>query len=559
MLNMENFRIKIEPNHEFEYSSPISIIEFLQEHPEFLQHHKHPVVAAHVDNKLVSLHYRVMRDVTIRLIDLSHPDGQRVYERSVAFLMTYAAHKILPDVRINVLHSYRNGIYCEAAREEPLTPEEISSIKSKMLETVKKDMPIIPEAIDEETGIKLFQLMEDRTDVIRLFKFMPEHHRVFIYHMGDYIDYSFIPLAHRTGVLDRFDLVPYGDGMVILLPQRLDVSKVGKLEEQPKLFATFKESARWARVLGVKDVGSLNQVIASGHVSDFIKISEAFHEKKIAYIADEITKEQHKVKIVLIAGPSSSGKTTFSKRLSIQLRANERTPITISLDDYFVDREKTPIGEDGKPDFDSIDAIDVALFNQNIEDLLKGKEVEIPKFNFKAGKRMPGRKIRMNPDDILIVEGIHGLNPRLTESIPQERAYRIYVSALTQISIDGHNRISTSDTRLIRRLVRDKFFRGHSALMTLNMWPSVRKGEEKHIFPYQENANIMFNSALLYELAVLKLYVEPMLEEISPDVPEYADAVRLIWLLSHILGMLPDEVPPTSILREFIGGSSFKY
>ena len=559
MTTTDKFVIKVENGGDFEYHAPISLMDFIKEHPETVDRYEHPVIAAHVDNKLVSLHYRIVRDVNVRFIDLSHPDGQRVYERSVAFVMTYAAHQVLPEVRINVLHSYRNGIYCEAAREEPLTRDEISKIKEKMLEIIEQDLPIVPEAIDEETGIKLFQRMEDRTDVIRLFKYMPEHQRVFIYHIGDYIDYAYIPLAYRTGVLDRFDLVPYGDGMVILLPERLNVSKVAKLEEQPKLFATFKESARWARVLGVKDVGSLNQVIASGHVSDFVKISEAFHEKKVAQIADEITSKERNVKIVLIAGPSSSGKTTFSKRLAIQLRVNERSPITISLDDYFVDRERTPIGEDGKPDFDSIDAIDVALFNENIEDLLKGKEVEIPKFNFKAGKRMPGRKLRMKPDDILIVEGIHGINPRLVSSIPVEHTYRIYVSALTQISIDGHNRISTSDTRLIRRLVRDKFFRGHSALTTLSMWPNVRKGEEKHIFPYQENADIMFNSALLYELAVLKLYVEPMLEEVSPDVPEYADAVRLIWLLSHILGMLPNEVPPTSILREFIGGSSFKY
>ncbi len=558
MINNNEVTIRFEGGPEMKVRSGSRLLDALEKVPQLLER-EHPVVAAHVDNKLVSLHYTVMRDVDVRLIDLSHPDGQRVYERSVAFIMTYAAQKVLPKVRINVLHSYRNGIYCEAAREEQLTPEEVARIKEEMLRIVEQDLPIIPEAIDEETGIKLFQQMEDRTDAIRLLKYMPEHQRIFIYHIEDYIDYAYIPLAHRTGVLDRFDLVPYGDGMVILLPERLDVSKVARLQEQPKLFATFKESARWARVLGVKDVGSLNQLIASGHVSDFVKISEAFHEKKIAYIADEITKEEGRVKVVLIAGPSSSGKTTFSKRLAIQLRVNERSPITVSLDDYFVDREKTPIGEDGKPDFDSIDAIDVALFNENVRDLLNGKEVVLPKFNFKTGKRMPGRRIRMKPDDILIVEGIHGLNPRLTESIPVERTYRIYVSALTQISIDGHNRISTSDTRLIRRLVRDKFFRGHSALTTLSMWPSVRRGEEKHIFPYQENADIMFNSALLYELAVLKLYVEPMLEEVSSDVPEYADAVRLIWLLSHILGMLPNEVPPTSILREFIGGSSFKY
>ncbi len=304
----------------------------------------------------------------------------------------------------------------------------------------------------------------------------------------------------------------------------------------------------------------LNRVIASGDVSDFIKIAEALHEKRIAQIADEITRDYDRIKIVLIAGPSSSGKTTFSKRLAIHLRVNGRKPVALSLDNYFLDREKTPRDEQGELDFDTIEALDLPLLNDHLYKLLNGKEVQIPRFNFKTGKRAETTTpLKLEPDQILIVEGIHALNPRISELIPSEKKFRIYVSALTQVNIDSHNRISTSDTRLIRRIVRDKLFRNHSAQDNLKMWPKVRRAEEIHIFPYQENADTMFNSALIYELAVLKLYAEPLLEEIGPEFPEYATAVRLIGLLSHFLGMLPDEVPPTSILREFIGGSSFRY
>ncbi len=519
-----------------------------------------PIIAAHVENKLVSLHYTLIHDSHVRLIDLSHPDGQRVYERSLAFLLTYASQKVLPGCKMNILYSYRNGIYCELERPEPLSEEEVLNIKREMVKLIEKDLPISVQTIDEETGMKIFSSIPNREDAVRLFKYMPEHQRIYIYRIGNFVDYSYIPLVHRTGVLWRFDLIPYPPGLVLILPDRLDPRKVLPLKKQPKLFATFEESKRWAKILGVNDAGALNRVIASGDVSDFIKIAEALHEKRIAQIADEITRDYERIKIVLIAGPSSSGKTTFSKRLAVHLRVNGRRPVALSLDDYFLDRDKTPRDEHGELDFDTIEALDLPLLNDHLLKLLNGEEVLVPKFNFKTGRRSDNyTPLKLEKDQILIVEGIHALNPRIAEIVPAENKFRIYVSALTQVNIDAHNRISTSDTRLIRRIVRDKLFRGHSANENLRMWPKVRKAEEIHIFPYQENADAMFNSALIYELAVLKLYAEPLLEEIGPECSEYAEAVRLIGLLSHFLGMLPDEVPPTSILREFIGGSSFRY
>jgi len=521
---------------------------------------EHPIVAAHVENKLVSLHYMLLHDAHIRLIDLSHPDGQRVYERSLAFLLTYAFQQLFPDKKMNILYSYRNGIYCEPEMGEPMTPEDVQKLKEEMHRLIEKDLPIEQQTVDEETGIKIFSSMERREDAVRLFKYMPEHQRIYLYKIGNFMDYSYLPLAYRTGMLSRFDLLHYPPGLVLILPDRLNPARVLPLKKQPKLFATFEESKRWAAILGVMDAGALNRVIASGDVSDFVKIAEALHEKRIAQIADEITRDYDRIKIVLIAGPSSSGKTTFSKRLAIHLRVNGRNPVALSLDNYFLDRDKTPRDEKGELDFDTIEALDLPLLNDHLYKLLRGEEVQIPRFNFKTGKRAETTTpLKLEPDQILIVEGIHALNPRISELIPPEKKFRIYVSALTQVNIDSHNRISTSDTRLIRRIVRDKLFRNHSAKDNLKMWPKVRRAEEVHIFPYQENADTMFNSALIYELAVLKLYAEPLLEEIGPESPEYAAAVRLIGLLSHFLGMLPDEVPPTSILREFIGGSSFRY
>jgi uridine kinase len=520
---------------------------------------KFPILAAHVENKLVSLSYTLHQDSRVRLIDLSHPDGRRVYERSLAFLLTYASQKVFPDIKMKILHSYGSGIYCELERGDPLTEEETEKLEREMRKLIELDLPIESEAIDEETGVKIFSGMEGREDAVRLFKFLPEHQRIYVYRVKNFVDYSHIPMAHRTGVLDRFQLMHHPPGLILVLPERLDPSKLVPPRKQPKLFYAFEESKRWVSVLGVQDVGSLNRVIASGDVSDFVKIQEALHEKRIAQIADEITRGYDRIKLVLIAGPSSSGKTTFSKRLAIHLRVNGRKPVSLSLDNYFLDRDKTPRNERGELDFDSINALDLPLLNEQLKELLEGKEVFVPKFNFKKGKREGGRLLRLENNEILIVEGIHALNPKVSEWIPDREKFKIWVSDLTQVSIDAHNRISTSDTRLIRRIVRDKLFRGHSALENLRMWPRVRESEERYVFPYQENADTMFNSALIYELAVLKLYAEPLLEEIGPDVPEYAEAVRLIGLLSHFLGMLPDEVPPTSILREFIGGSSFRY
>ncbi len=528
--------------------------------PGFHDEHPWPPLAAHVNHKLVSLHYPLMHDAEVEAITLEHPDGHRVYERSVTFLMTYAVHLLYPDLRIWVLHPYQRGIYCEASDQREITPGMVQEIPQQMRRLVASDLPVLPEDLDEDTAMRMFSEIPKREDAVRLFRRFPEHQRVTIYRCGDYFDYSDIPLVPRTGLLDRFDLVPYPPGFVVLLPERLPPFQVSRLLPQPKLFSTFELSSRWARILGVQDAGSLNKVISTADISDFVKIAEALHEKRIAQIADEITHSDPQVKLVLIAGPSASGKTTFAKRLAIQLRVNERRPVALSLDNYFVDRELTPRDEEGQYDFDSIEALDLSLLNQHLEALLSGQEIEVPKFSFKKGKRVPsGRKLRLEEDQILILEGLHALHPAIAERIPKGQVYRIYVSALTQIRIDAHNRISTSDTRLIRRIVRDRLFRGHTAETTLRMWKNVRRGEERFIFPYQEQADVMFNSALVYELAVLKVYAEPLLENVSPSVPEYADAVRLLRLLAHFLPLFPDEVPPTSILREFIGGSSFRY
>ncbi len=528
------------------------IIDFFDTVPE-------DTVAARIDNKLVSLNYRVYIDASVEPVTLSSPEGYRVYERSLTALLGYALSKIEPGAKLYTLHSYNNGIYCEIEGAE-VTDDFVNRLKTLMKEAVSRDLEIPVYLVDEESAVKIFKKIPGREDTVRLFEYLPEHQRICIFKIADYTEYAYIPLVHRTGILKNFDLLIRRPGVIVLLPDEKEPHRLSPLRESPKLFKTFEESSRWARILGVNDAGSLNRVITTGDVSDFIKIAEALHEKKIAQIADEITAEYRKIKLVLIAGPSSSGKTTFAKRLGIQLRVNEKNPVVISLDNYFLDRDKTPRDENGNPDYDSIEALDLELINRHLKELLEGKEIEVPKFDFKKGKRVKGgRKLKLRKGDIVVIEGIHGLNPRLSELVPEDAKFKIYVSALTQICVDSHNRISTSDTRLIRRIVRDRLFRGHSALETLQMWPNVRKNEEKYIFPFQEEADVMFNSSLVYEMAVLKLYADTVLQQVTPDHAEYADAVRLLTILSHFLGIMPTEVPPTSILREFIGGSSFKY
>ncbi len=528
------------------------IVEFFDSIPE-------DTVAARIDNKLVSLNYRVFIDAHVEPVTLSSPEGYRVYERSLTAILGYALSKIDPSSKLYTLHSYNNGIYCEIEGTD-VTEKLVDKLKTLMEKVVSENIEIPVYVVDEESALKIFKNIPSREDTVRLFRYLPEHQRICIFKIDDYTEYSYIPLVHRTGVIKKFDLIVKRPGVIVLLPEERDPHRLSPLRESPKLFKTFEESSRWARILGVNDAGSLNRVITTGDVSDFIKIAEALHEKKIAQIADEITAEYSKIKLVLIAGPSSSGKTTFAKRLGIQLRVNEKNPVVISLDNYFLDRDRTPRDEDGNPDYDSIEALDLELINRHLKELLEGKEIEVPRFDFKKGRRVKGgRKLRLRRGDIVVIEGIHGLNPRLSELVPDDAKFKIYVSALTQICVDSHNRISTSDTRLIRRIVRDHLFRGHSALETLQMWPNVRKNEEKYIFPYQEEADVMFNSSLVYEMAVLKLYADTVLQQVTPDHPEYSDAVRLLTILSHFLGILPTEVPPTSILREFIGGSSFKY
>ncbi len=547
-----NVKITLPDGSEKALPQGSKVIEFFDSIPP-------DTVAAKVDNKLVSLNYRVYIDASIDLVKLTSPEGYRVYERSLTALLGYALSKLEPGAKLYTLHSYNNGIYCEIEGVE-VTEDFVGKLKSVMKDAVQRDIEIPVNVIDEESAVKVFKKIPGREDTVRLFEYLPEHQRICVFNIGEYTEYSYIPLVHRTGILNNFDLLIKKPGIIVLLPDEKEPHRLSPLKESPKLFKTFEESSRWARILGVNDAGSLNKVITTGDVSDFIKIAEALHEKKIARIADEISAEYRKIKLVLIAGPSSSGKTTFAKRLGIQLRVNEKNPVVISLDNYFLDRDKTPRDENGNPDYDSIEALDLQLINRHLKELLEGKEIEVPKFDFKKGKRLKsGRRLRLKKGDIIVIEGIHGLNPRLSELVPDEAKFKIYVSALTQICVDSHNRISTSDTRLIRRIVRDRLFRGHSALETLQMWPNVRKNEEKYIFPYQEEADVMFNSSLVYEMAVLKLYADTVLQQVTPDYPEYADAVRLLTILSHFLGIMPTEVPPTSILREFIGGSSFKY
>jgi len=384
--------------------------------------------------------------------------------------------------------------------------------------------------------------------------------RITIHFCGGFYDLAQGPLVHETGVLDRFELLHYPHGFILQLPDYRGNGRVAPFRGRPHLFQIFKEHKEWGRILGVNTVGRLNETIVNGDVGEFIKISEALHEKKIARIADEICAHRDRIRIALVAGPSSAGKTTFSKRLAIQLRVNGIRVSVISLDNYFLDLARTPLDAQGNPDFENIGALDLRLFSRHLEQIVRGEEVELPQFDFETKqRRASGERIHVGPDGVLIIEGIHGLNPRLTRTIPEEHKYRVYVSALTQLSIDSNNRISTTDNRLIRRLVRDHKYRGHSALKTLRMWPAVRRGEERWIFPFQDQADATFNSALDYELAVLKSVAEPLLMEVKPMDPEYAEARRLTAFLLNFIGMSDREVPSTSMLREYIGRSGFRY
>ncbi len=518
--------------------------------------YKYPIILGKIGSSLRELNYVLNDDVCdVSFLDLSHKDSMRVYQRSATFLLIVASKRIIPNSQVIVNHHISGGYFCEFLDHAMCTAENILAIENEMRSLVNQELPITKKTVSVDEAIKYFE-NNNMTDKSELLKYRRVS-TVNLYSLDSIKDYFYGYMVTNVKYIKLFKLVPYAHGFILMFPDEKNPDQLPEITPQPKLSAIFRESEKWARILDVDIVASLNNTIARGDAEDLIKISEALHEKKIAQIADKIL-ERPKVKLVLIAGPSSSGKTTSAQRLCIQLRVNGLKPHVISLDDYFVDREHTPKDEDGKYDFESIDAIDVQLFNEHVSKLIKGEEVEIPRFNFITGQRNAlGKKLKLNDTDILIIEGIHGLNEKLSYAIPKENKFKIYVSCLTQLNIDYHNRIPTTDTRLIRRMVRDNKYRGISAEKTIELWSSVRRGENKNIFPFQEEADVMFNSVLIYELAALKQKAEPLLFGIERDSPYYREAKRLLKFLEYFLPIDTATIPVNSILREFVGGSCF--
>lgn len=518
-----------------------------------------PVYGALVNHKVKELSFSVVKSKRVEFIDYSHIDGRRLYVRSLIYLLYVAVRETFPQVKLKIMNGISQGYYCELiGMERAITESDIFELKNEMKQWVQRDLPFEKKGLLTHDAVEelVKQGLEEKAKLFEqqglLFSFL--------YFLNGYPNYFYGHHLPSTGYLTSFDIVPYFDGILLQVPKPGNFDELNEVVYQEKLFEIFKEHKRRVELLDVPNLGMLNEYTANGKSGDIIKISEALHEKKIAEIANMIDERRDHVKVVLLAGPSASGKTTMSKRLAVQLAVNGIVPHMISLDDYFVDREKTPLDEQGNYDFERLEAIDVDFFNEQLLQLFNGEEIELPKFNFILGKREPsGKKLRLGGGHLLIVEGIHGMNPGLMPQIKNGRTFKIFLSALTQISIDDHNHISTTDNRLIRRMIRDAKYRGYSATETIKRWPSVRSGEEKNIFPYQENADIMFNSALIYELAVLKKYVEPLLKAVPEINPEFCEANRLLKFFSYFQHIDDAEIPPTSLIREFLGGSSFRY
>ncbi len=520
----------------------------------------YPIMGAIVNNTLKELSYMIYKPKTVKFIDSTHPDGRRMYLRSLSFVLFKAARDLYPDHKLKIEHSVSKGWYCELGNiiNESSHEEVVFKLKKRMQEIIDEDMPFTREEIRTEEALNIFEKygLEDKCTLMRTRKQFYSS----VYQLDGVLNYFYGYLIPSTGYIKKFNLVKYFKGMLLVLPKLDNPDELEEIVIQNKLFEVFQEFKEWGKIIGVPNIGRLNEITQHGKIGDIIKISEALQEKKTAQIADCLNKRKEDVKVVLISGPSSSGKTTFAKRLGVQLSVNGFKPTVISMDNYFVNREITPRDAEGNYDFESLHALDIKLFNQNLLDLFDGKEIKLPKFSFSEGKRFyDGTTLKLEKIGLVVVEGIHALNPVVTEFIPQKRKYKIYVSALTSMSIDATNHIPTTDNRLIRRMVRDYRYRGYSALETLQRWRSVRQGEEKHIFPYQEEADIMFNTALLFELGVLKPWAEPILREVPPIAPEYPEALRLLKFLSFIVPIAEKEIPPTSILREFLDGSSFDY
>lgn len=513
-------------------------------------------LCARIDNEIMHLNKKVEKEKYIKFLDIKDKDGHRIYTRTISAIFIKACKDLFPKCNVRIEHSLGEGLYAEIEKKESINFTQIELIKSKMEEIIEKDITIKRDKVSTNEAMEIFKDY-GYEDKVRLLKHI-EKDTIHIYKIEDHVDRFHGYLAPSTGYANIFDLKYYYPGVIILFPTEESDYTVPEFKEQPKLAKVFKEAEDWANILDLGYLGSLNDKVDDNSIAEVIRVSEALHEKKIAHIADMICEDKN-INIILVAGPSSSGKTTFAQRLAVQLKVNGKMPISISVDDYFVNREDTPKNEFGEYDFEALEAIDLELLNEDLIKLLEGEEVELPKFNFKTGKReMSGRKIQVDEQHPIIVEGIHALNSKMTASIPEKNKFKVYVSALTQLNIDGHNRIPTTDTRLIRRMVRDIEERGNSPLRTFELWDGVRRGEERNIFPYQEEADIMFDSALVYELGVLKKYIIPLLEEIDRDSEYFSEAKRLIKFLGYFKDIEKENfIPPNSILREFIGGSCF--
>lgn len=517
----------------------------------------HGPVSARVNNKVEGMHYRVYNSKDVEFLDMASASGSRAYTRTLFFVLCKAVQDIYPNTDVVIDIPVSNGFYVDIRLGRPVVEEDVNILRRRMQEIIDAKMPIRRYMVPTEDAIALFQEKGD-VEKVKLLKTSGSIYTTY-YKIGEYVDFYYGTLLTNTSGLYLFGLEKYYDGMLLRIPSLKDPDKLGEMTKQDKMFDIFKEHHRWQDILGIRTVGDFNQAIDAGHATDIINISEALQEKKIAQIAEDIANRQG-VKLVLLAGPSSSGKTTSCKRLSIQLAVNGLKPLQISLDDYFVDRDRTPKDDNGEYDFESIYALNLDLLNEQFNALFRGEEVELPKYDFPSGKSVKsGKKLKMEPNNVLVVEGIHALNPELTAHIPQEQIYRVYASALTTILLDNHNYIPTTDNRLLRRIIRDYKYRGVSAQETIHRWPSVRAGENKWIFPYQENADAMFNTAMLYELAVIKMQAEPLLQQVPENCEEHAEAYRLLKFLKYFKGIPYNNLPPTSLLREFLGGSSFHY
>ena len=536
-----------------EIDKPMTICEVLKEE---IKKNPYTVLAATFNNEYKNLAYCIEEDGTIELIDTSSSEGMKVYRRTLLYIVGKAFEKICPNKKMEVNYQLSNAMFCDLIDEE-VTDEFIDQLTQEVRRIVKEDLPIRQVIMNREEATKFFE--ETKTSKGRLQLDLEDNSEIFMYYCEDYYNYCYGTLANRTGVTKIFEIVKYNDGFLVRYPSQSDPERMPKFVKNKKLAWAMEEYDDINKIMKIERVYRINEAIKEGNIKDIILLAEALHEKKIAKMADNIAKNKN-IKMVLIAGPSSSGKTTFAQRLGIQLKLNRLKPVTISVDNYFVERKDTPRDENGDYDFECLEAIDLELFNEHLTRLLNGEEVEMPEFDFYEGtKRYNGKKLKLEKDEVLVIEGIHCLNDKLTSKIPAEQKYKIYISALTVLNLDRFNRISTTDTRLIRRIVRDHQFRGYSAKHTISTWNKVNDGEKKNIFPFQEEANFIFNTSLVYEIGALKPIVMPLLEEITKEDKEYAEATRLINMLKYFEEIPKEYVPNNSLLKEFLGGGDFKY